>query len=147
MTGVFQGLDIAASGLRAELQRSEVVAANLANIHGRTADGQPYRRKSVVFEEVLRDVRGSSFDGVSGSHQLAAGVRVSKVYEDRVSPFLEVYDPGHVHANSEGFVLMSNVDIFREMIDMTIIERSFQANLTAMRSYRSMLQSTINNFR
>ena len=33
MRGVFQGFDIASAGLRAELQRSEVVVSNLSNMH------------------------------------------------------------------------------------------------------------------
>ena len=44
-------------------------------------------------------------------------------------------------------MLRSNVDMFRELMDMTVIRRSFQANLAALRSYRGMLQATISNFR
>ena len=59
MKGVFRGLDISTSGLKAELQRSEIVAANLGNMH-RTgnAEKEPYRRRAVVFEEVLAEARG-----------------------------------------------------------------------------------------
>jgi flagellar basal body rod protein FlgC len=41
----------------------------------------------------------------------------------------------------------SNVELFRELIDMQAIERNFDANLTAMRTYRSMLQNSITNLR
>ena len=60
MKGAFRGLDISTAGLRAEMQRSEVVAANLSNMH-RTgnADHEPYRRRQVVFEELLEDALGS----------------------------------------------------------------------------------------
>ena len=147
MTGMFQGFDIAGSALRAEMQRSEVVAANLANMHvvgGK--NGDPYRRRSVVFEEVL-DRQTTACAGVQGGDRVASGVRVKQVYEDQQTPFFETYDPGHPEANEAGFVLRSNVDMFRELIDMAVIRRSFEANLAALRTYRGMLQSTLSNFR
>ncbi|MGE3352793.1 MAG: flagellar basal body rod protein FlgC [Planctomycetota bacterium] len=146
MRGVFQGFDIAASGLRAEMLRSEVVAANLGNMH-RTGnkDHEPYRRKSVVFEEVLDRIESAR--GVPGGETLAAGVAVREVLEDRETPFPHFRDPGHPDADEDGWVWGSNVDVFQELVDLSVIERSFEANLAAMRSYRTMLQNTLNNMR
>ena len=140
MKGVFRGFDIAGSGLRAELQRSEVVASNLANMH-RTGNAQqePYRRKALVFEEVLDQVNADDPET-----KLAGGVQVSKVVEDK-TPFPVFYQPGHPDADETGKVLGSNVDLFQELVDMNVIERSFDANLTALRTYRGMLQSTLTN--
>jgi len=144
MQGVFRGFDIAASGLRAELQRSEIVAANLGNMH-RTgnADHEPYRRKVVVFEELLEKARGGAVDGEEVA-RLASGVQVAQVLEDQ-APFPIFYQPGHPDADATGKVLGSNVDLFQELVDMQVIERSFDANLTALRTYRSMLQNTLTN--
>lgn len=144
MKGVFHGFDIATSGLRAEMQRSEVVAANLGNMH-RTGNAQkePYRRRALVFEEVL-DAH-SSLRGVEGGENLAAGVRVARVVEDRQTPFPSFRQPGNPDADEDGWVLGSNVDLFQELVDLSVIERSFEANLSAMRTYRTMLQNTISN--
>ena len=64
MSGIFRGFDIATTGLRAELQRSEIVASNLGNMH-RTgnADNLPYRRKVVVFEEALQQAASKAAGG------------------------------------------------------------------------------------
>ncbi|MEO6593309.1 MAG: flagellar basal body rod protein FlgC [Planctomycetota bacterium] len=142
MQGVFRGFDIAGSGLRAELQRSEVVASNLGNMH-RTGNlkNEPYRRKVVVFEEALDHARGALADT---NDKRAAGVQVARVKEDS-TPFPVFYQPGHPDADESGKVLGSNVDLFQELVDMQVIERSFDANLTAMRTYRTMLQNTITN--
>ncbi|MBL8728454.1 MAG: flagellar basal body rod protein FlgC [Planctomycetes bacterium] len=144
MHGVFRGFDIAASGLRAELQRSEIVAANLGNMH-RTgnAEHEPYRRKVVVFEEMLEQAQGGEA-GVDEVAKLASGVQLARVAEDQ-TPFPVFYQPGHPDADASGKVLGSNVDLFQELVDMQVIERSFDANLTALRTYRSMLQNTITN--
>ena len=42
---------------------------------------------------------------------------------------------------------MSNVDIFKEMVDMSVIQRSFDANIATMQAYRGMLQSALQNMR
>ena len=146
MKGVFRGFDIAGAGLRAELQRSEIVASNLGNMH-RTgnAKNEPYRRKVVVFEDLLEQATRSAAEG-GGRDTLAGGVAVAKVAEDK-SAFPVFYQPGHPDADENGQVMGSNVDLFKELVDMQVIERSFDANLTAMRSYRTMLQNTINNLR
>lgn len=142
MGGVFRGFDIAATGLRAELQRSEVVASNLSNMH-RTgnAEKDPYRRQVLVFEELLDQASKGAAAGARGA-QGGAGVQVAKVLEDS-SPFPVFYQPGHPDADASGQVLGSNVDLFQELVDMSTIERSFDANLTALRTYRSMLQNTL----
>jgi flagellar basal-body rod protein FlgC len=144
MKGVFRGFDIAGAGLRAELQRSEVVASNLGNMH-RTgnAKNEPYRRKVVVFEELLEQQKSG---GESTGDLTASGVSVAKVLEDK-SPFPVFYQPGHPDADEQGKVLGSNVDLFQELVDMQVIERSFDANLTALRTYRGMLQNTLTNMR
>ena len=50
--GLFDALDISATGLTAERLRMDVTAENLANAQTtRGADGQPYRRKEVVLQE------------------------------------------------------------------------------------------------
>jgi flagellar basal-body rod protein FlgC len=147
MKGVFRGFDIAGAGLRAQLQRSEVVASNLGNMH-RTgnAKNEPYRRKVVVFEELLEQASRGAAGGGSGREMAAGGVAVAKVAED-TSPFPVYHQPGHPDADANGQVMGSNVELFRELIDMQAIERSFDANLTAMRTYRSMLQNSITNLR
>ena len=149
MHGVFRGFDIAATGLTAEMQRSEIVAANLANINqvGNKAS-PPYRRRAVIFDEILRDTHGlGTFKGIKGAEKLSGGVTISSVFVDEQTEFKQLSQPGSPFADEAGMVLAPNVDMFKEMVDLTVIERSFQANLTAMRTYRAMLQNTINNFR
>ena len=142
MQGLFQGLDISASGMQAEMVRARLVSANLANMHVVGGKGQdPYRRKGIVFEEMLADAGRTGHLG--GGRKMAQGVRVGGVYEDFTTPFQPRLDPGHPNADKDGFVLGSNVDLFREMVDMMTIERSFQANLAAMQAYRGMLRNSI----
>jgi len=146
MKGVFRGFDIAGAGLRAEMQRSEVVASNLANMHDTgNAKNEPYRRKVVVFDELLEQAASGAAKG-DGQDLRAGGVMLARVAEDK-TPFPVFHQPGHPDADETGKVLGSNVDLFQELVDMQLIERSFGANMTALRTYRSMLQNTLNNMK
>ncbi len=146
MKGVFRGFDIAGAGLRAELQRSEIVASNLGNMHRTSnATNEPYRRKVLVFEELLDHAATTTARG-DGRSVVAGGVTLARVVEDQ-TPFPVFYQPGHPDADESGKVLGSNVDLFHELVDMQVIERSFDANLTALRTYRSMLQNTLANMK
>lgn len=131
--GFFRSMDISASALTAERFRLDVIAENIANMNTtRTAEGGPYRRKTVSFEQIQKpfsEYLDTTFRG--------NGVRVSAVHEDP-SPFKLVYDPNHPDANEEGYVEMPNVDIVTEMIDMISASRAYEANVTALNAYKNI---------
>jgi len=127
-----KSLEISASGLYAQRKRMDVIASNLANIETtRTERGGPYRRKMVVmspkpvqdFEEVLTSK--------------AAGVKIDDIVEDD-TPFIRVFDPGHPHADEQGYVLKPNVDVVVEITNMLLAKRIFEANVTAIKSTKQM---------
>jgi flagellar basal-body rod protein FlgC len=134
--GLFDGLEISASGLTAERMRMDVTAENLANAQTtRGADGQPYRRKEVILQE-----RGGGFGG-----QLDAamgGVEVAGVAQDQ-APLKRVYDPGHPDADADGYVSMPNVDTVSEMVDLITAQRAYEANVTAMQAAKQMFSKTL----
>ena len=154
MRGVFGGFDIAAAGMTAELRRLEIASANIANMHVTGGKGHdPYRRRVVVFEEVLQNLGRSD---VRGGEKLAGGVQVREIYEDSTSPYRKFYDESHPDAyrstgpddpnkSEHGWVYGTNVDLFQEMVDLMMIERSYQTKLASLRSYRDMLRNTIAN--
>ena len=52
--GFFDGYNVATSGMSAQRTRINVVSANIANAKTtHTADGGPYKKQEVVFEDVL----------------------------------------------------------------------------------------------
>jgi len=129
---LFSGLDVSASGLRAERARMDVIARNIANAHvTRGENGEPYRRQRVLFETVL----------AKGLNPYR-GVRVTDVAPD-MSPFLEVLDPGHPDANAEGIVLMPNVKMPFEMVDLITAARAYEANLNLIKTFRDMVDRAI----
>ena len=136
--GMFDAMEVSASGLTAERMRMDVVAENLANANTtRGVDGQPYRRKEVVLGEIASGGFGSQLQaamgGASSSGTAPGGVEVQAITED-ATPGKLVYDPGHPDADDEGYVQMPNVDTVAEMVDLITASRAYEANVTAMQS-------------
>jgi flagellar basal-body rod protein FlgC len=138
---LFDAINTAASGLSAERLRMDVTAENLANAQTtRGADGQPYRRKSVVLEQT-QGAFGATLEGAMSSTP-ANGVRVAGVVQD-ATPNRLVYDPGHPDADPRGYVAMPNVDSVTEMVDLITASRGYEANVTVMQTAKQMFAKTL----
>ena len=133
---LMSSLKISAAGMRAQGTRLRVISQNIANANSLgTEPGQdPYRRKNIVFEDVLDRKLGVDL------------VRVKRLGED-ASKFGERFDPSHPAANEAGYVKTPNVNTLIEVMDMREAQRSYEANLTAIRSARNMMQKTIDLLR
>src|SRR5690606_37366276 len=90
LMGMFDAIEIAASGLSAQRLRMDVTAENLANAQTtRGPDGGPYRRKSVVLQEAgdgsfarrLAGAVGGS-GRVGGAAEPPAGVEAVAIVPD-----------------------------------------------------------------
>jgi flagellar basal-body rod protein FlgC len=140
----FKALDISASGLSAQRLRMDLISQNISNADTtRTEKGTPYRRKVAVFEERDGSPSFSQYLSESSKARLnTSGVRVSRIIED-FSPFKRIYNPGHPDADQDGYVLMPNVDIMTEMINMISATRSYEANVTAINSTKSMAMKAL----
>ena len=127
INGVPSAIDIAVSGLRAEKTRMAVIARNIANSRTtRTPSGQPYRRQEVILS-VGDDGR----------------VKFDRVALDMKTDFKPVYQPGHPHANENGYVLMPNVDLPIEMINLVASSRAYQANAAVMKRHQEIVDAAI----
>jgi flagellar basal-body rod protein FlgC len=164
MSGLFSGLDISASGLRAQRMRQNAISSNLANVETtRTAKGGPYRRQFVVLEsdsdrkdvELLNQKQGLQGAQTNENHLpippsnfprderfFGAGVKVAEIREDSRPPKL-VYDPSHPDADEKGYVAMPNVNVVEEMADMIAASRAYEANVTAFQATKTMLQQAL----
>lgn len=141
--GFFDSMDISASGLTAQRLRMDVISNNIANVNTtRTDEGGPYRRERVVFQE---NSEGSSFGEILSSfseNRPERGVKVVAIEKDP-APFKLVYDPTHPDADASGYVRMPNVNIVTEMVDMISATRSYEANVTAINSAKSMISKAL----
>lgn len=121
------GSESTAAAMNAERIRMEVASQNIANARvTKTEGGEAYRRQQVVFESVLQD-----------SQNAIQSVQVARIEEDK-SPFKRVFDPEHPDASADGYVEYPNVDVNREMVDLMMASRAYEANVAAMKFSRTM---------
>lgn len=126
-------LSISAAGLEAQRIRINVIASNLANANStRSVEGGPYRRKDVVFSEVLDEVKGIP----------ASSVEVSNIIEDK-RPFKVIYNPHHPDADEKGYVKLPNVNVLEEMVNLISATRSYEANVNTINTVKHMAQQAL----
>lgn len=137
---VFNSMRINASGLTLERLKLDTISSNIANVNTtRTEEGGPYLRKEVVFEEMVERAQSKLTGRLE---KRTAGVKVTEVYEDPDN-LRSVYDPEHVDADEEGYVLMPNVNLLDEMVRLIEAQRSFEANATALKASKAMLNKAL----
>ena len=152
------------SGLAAQRRKMEAIASNIANAETtKTADGQPYRKKSVRIAETTeaRKVRttepGPSLRLTTTSPAHIGGSRIAseraKLVEDSAitAQVVEatpdrvkyVYDPHHPDANPDGYVAYPDINPVEEMVDMIAASRAYEANAAAMDAFKSMIEKAL----
>jgi len=144
--GLFDAIGIAGSGLTAERIRMDVTAENLANANTtKAANGQPYQRQEVELEQAgTSDFGGALTSAIehSGSSPTPGGVEVTGIVSD-ATPDQQVYDPGSPEADAQGYVKMPNISTVTEMTDLISESQSYQSDVTAMQTAKSMFTTTL----
>ena len=136
---VFGSMNISATGMTAQQLRVDVVSQNIANVNStRDANGNVYKRKTVVFQEKNITPFADALNAAS-SAAIGDGVKVMAVVEDTETPSKLVYDPSNPDANEEGYVEYPNVDVVTEMTNMIDASRSYEANATAFDASKNMI--------
>ena len=151
--------DISGYGLSAQRFRLNTISSNIANANTtRTDEGGPYRRKEVVFKAIdfdkqlndelqtnyLKysnplDEEGNSFKSPKPA---LTTVEVEKVVRDDSKPIMK-YDPSHPDADKNGYVAYPNINPVVEMADLIEATRSYQANVAAFQSSKTMATNAI----
>jgi flagellar basal-body rod protein FlgC len=132
-----QTFAISAAGMSVQRTRVEVAALNLANAHSVQAPGasayQPLRvlvTPSVPFDAMV-------------ATGLQPGALPSASVEATVAAPRMVHDPGHPLADARGFVHQASVDPATEMVTLMSAMRSYEANVAAMNTARSLALKTL----
>jgi len=160
MSQFLNSFDISGYGLSAQRARVNVISSNIANAQTtRTEEGGPYRRQQVMFKaidfnKVLNDRLMANTGDAGYADPLDEGllnnkvnppimsVVVDKIMRDDQEPLMK-FEPGHPDANAEGYVAYPNINPVIEMADLIEATRSYQANVAAFQSVKTMAQSAM----
>lgn len=148
--GLFNSINIAATGMSAERTRTDVISNNIANASTtRTQDGGAFKRSRVVFEPVQKKsaqwrtpYTPSYMDEGPGR-----GVRIREIVKDTDTQGRLVYDPTHPDAAqsgpNKGYVEYPNVNIVNEMVDLISASRAYEANSTVIEGSKQMFSAAL----
>jgi len=141
---LFDSLSISGSAFAAERQRSEIIAANMANAETtHTEAGGPYRRREVVFQSPgASNFRFALASTGNSGGPVPGEVQISQVVDDPTPPVMR-YEPGHPDANKEGYVAYPAINPVMEMVDLMSSVRSYQLNASAVNAAKQMIQQSI----
>jgi flagellar basal-body rod protein FlgC len=129
---LIDSIHISSAGMKVQSQRLKVVAQNIANAESTATapGGEPYRRKTISFQETLDKESGLPMVGVK------------KLGVDR-SDFTRRYEPSNPAADAQGYVLYPNVNTIMESMDMREARRGYEANLNVIESSKAMVNQTL----
>lgn len=131
---MFRTLDVSASGLAAQRVRIDTIAGNIAHSHttqDEHGNPSPFQRRLVVLEAQTDQVSAARGVGVT-----------AKVEVDTQTPPRKVLDPGHPHADAEGYVSYPNVNAITEFVNAMEASRAYEANISTMQVTRDMIENT-----
>lgn len=143
--GFFDGYNVATSGMGAQRERINVVSSNIANAQTtHSKDGGPYKKQNVVFEEVLLESakKTDEKDQEKLDPLALKSVGVREIIESKDAPILK-YEPNHPDANENGYVAYPNINPVIEMTDLIEAMRSYEANVAAFKTQKTMDTQTL----
>ncbi|MCL2641458.1 MAG: flagellar basal body rod protein FlgC [Phycisphaerales bacterium] len=132
---MFGSFDISTSALTAQRTRLDTISSNIANINAHASpDGTPYRRLFTIFQAQQTPNGGRG----------GGGGPVAQIEQDPQTPFRMQYEPHHPCADPRtGYVRYPNVDLSTEMVNALETTRAYEANITAIETTKSMMNSTL----
>lgn len=136
MMDLFSTIQPTQDALAIQQLRMQVIAENIAHAQTTmTESGGAYQRREVVFSSFFdKDSKGLS--------QELPRIHVEGIETDD-TPGPTVHQPGHPHANDEGYVTYPNVAVSLEMVDLMQAARAYEANLQAVRTAKDMAEKAM----
>ena len=130
---LFSTIDVSRTGIGFARFWMDTISHNVANANTQTrGDEEPFRARFVTARALTDEI------AATGSGTGVAEVRT----DDR--PPARVYDPGSPNADENGNVTLPVVDLAGQLTDLMMANRTYQANVSVLRSgeeaYRSALR-------
>ena len=147
--GFFDGYNVSSSGMSAQRTSINVVSANIANAKTtHTAEGGPYKKQEVVFEDILiaNNKKTNSNDvevtNSKNSDVSLRGVGVKSILQSDAKPVMR-YEPAHPDADEKGYVAYPDINPVIEMVNLVEATRSYEANVASFNTHKNIDSKTL----
>lgn len=117
--------------------RLQVIAENIAQAQTtKTESGGPYKRRELVFSSYMDPAEQN------GSRANLPRLKLDSIKTDE-TPGQRVHQPGHPHADKDGYVTYPNVAVSLEMVDLMQAARAYEANLQVVKTSKQMVEQAL----
>ena len=147
--GFFDGYNVSTSGMSAQRTRINVVSANIANAKTtHTAEGGPYKKQQVVFEDILvANSKKTNTNDVETTNNKNSdvslrGVGGKSIVQSDAKPVMR-YEPAHPDADEKGYVAYPDINPVVEMVDLIEAMRSYEANVASFNTHKNIDSKTL----
>ena len=148
--GFFDGYNVSSSGMSAQRTRINVVSANIANAKTtHTAEGGPYKKQQVVFEDILvansnKKTNSNDVETTNNKNSDVSlrGVGVKSIVQSDAKPVMR-YEPAHPDADEKGYVAYPDINPVIEMVDLIEAMRSYEANVASFNTHKNIDSKTL----
>ena len=131
---IVAGSELTTGAIEAAQEALDVVSENIANQYTtKDKNGGAYKAREVNF---------AGMDVVGSDGNVRRGVRISGISRN-MEPGLKVHSPSHPHADEQGQVEQSNVDLSKEMVNMMRYSRWMEAEYAVASSSVRMVQNSL----
>lgn len=128
------GSEVTTSALEVAQAAMEIIAENVANqFTTKDVDGGRYRAKEVNFEGLVIE---ESDGGTS------LGVKIGSISRSN-APGVRTFNPQHPHADAEGYIEASNVNVSEEMMKMMKYSRWIEAEYVVANASAKIVQNAL----
>lgn len=135
--------------MSAQRTRINVVSANIANAKTtHTAEGGPYKKQQVVFEDILvANSKKTNTNDVETTNNKNSdvslrGVGVKSIVQSDAKPVMR-YEPAHPDADEKGYVAYPDINPVVEMVDLIEAMRSYEANVASFNTHKNIDSKTL----
>ena len=92
----------------------------------------------------LSDGQWSETIPVGHDRQKSIGSGVEALEQlDNDNPFKTVYEPDNPNADANGYVQKPNINLVKEMTNMMVASRAYEANVTVMSAAKNMMKKAL----
>ena len=146
---LFNIFNIAGSGMSAESVRLNTVASNLANADSvGSSPATAYKARYPVFQAIQASLMSPGAAGAgpavaaATAGQADAAVQVRGIVES-TPPRAPRKEPRNPHAEANGYVYTTNVNVVEQMADMISASRSYQNDAQVLETSKALMLDTL----
>lgn len=137
---MFSSIDIANTGMDVSQTWLDAISDNIANVNTvRPTSEAAYQTRFVQ----VAAINGTPGSGPGAAQaQIGAGAQVTGISYSSPQGTL-AYDPTNPMADAQGMVRNNQVDLSQQMTQLIIAQRSYQANVTSVKTAEAAYQSAL----